>query len=439
MIQRMLEPYLPSENSPWNVERVVHLHRRAGFAATWDRIQKDVQEGPDASIDRVVNAKTSPDFEQMSNVICDAAIGAGDITRLKAWWLYRMLFSSNPLEERLTLCWHNHFATSNLKVSDVSLMRQQNELLRKFGRRAFSELLQASIKDPAMLIWLDADANHKEHPNENLARELMELFTLGVGNYSEKDVKESARTLTGWTVARRKFRADDKLHDAEEKSILGKTGLWNGDHLLSILVEHPATARRIAFRICQHLLGESMMNDQVIEELAKGIRYYDLNIAWGVREILRSELFFSDQNMLGRVVSPVEFIIGAARALEIVEPPPSTWLLAEWGKRLGEDLFNPPNVFGWPGGRAWLTSRALIGRANFAKALVEGELTMEKKPFDARVLAAKYGFVKENEVGDFYSQLLLGRSPMPKQFSSIASDPQRLVTAILGSPEGQIV
>ena len=160
----------------------------------WDRIEKDVQDGHEAAIDRVVNAKPNADFEKMSSVICDAAVGSGDITRLKAWWFYRMLFTSDPLTERLALCWHNHFATSKLKVNDVALMRRQNELLRKFAYGKFSVLLLAIIKDPAMLIWLDADANRREHPNENLARELMELFTLGVGHFNEVDVKVSAKT-----------------------------------------------------------------------------------------------------------------------------------------------------------------------------------------------------------------------------------------------------
>jgi len=438
MTYKLLEPYRPSDRSPWNIERVVHLHRRAGFAAPWDRIEKDVQDGHEAATDRVVNAKPNADFERMSSVICDAAVGSGDITRLKAWWLYRMLFTTDPLAERLTLCWHNHFATSSLKINDVALMRNQNELLRKFACSKFSELLIAIIKDPAILIWLDADANRKEHPNENLARELMELFTLGVGHYKEADVKESAKILTGWTVARGKFRSDESLRDSGEKTILSKTGNWNGDDLLSILVEHPATSSRIAFRVCELFLGESVINEKVIDELADGLRENSLDIAWAVKTVLRSDLFYSSANMNSRIVSPTQFFIGASRALEILDPPPSTWLLTEWSKRLGEDLFNPPNVFGWAGGRAWLTSRAMIGRANFATALVAGDLTTEKKPFDARALAAKYGFVKETDIGDFYSRLLLGRSALPKQWSSLLNDPQRSVVTLLSSAEGQI-
>ena len=438
MPNKILEPYRPSGRAPWNIERVVHLHRRAGFAVAWDRIEKDVQDGHEAAIDRVVNAKPNADFEKMSSVICDAAVGSGDIARLKAWWFYRMLFTSDPLTERLALCWHNHFATSNLKVNDVALMRRQNELLRKFAYGKFSVLLLAIIKDPAILIWLDADANRKEHPNENLARELMELFTLGVGHFNEVDVKESARTLTGWTVARGNFRSDENLLDAGEKTILGTTSNWSGDDLLNILVEHPATSRRIAFRVCELFLGESVINQEVIAELADGLRENSLDISWAVNAVLQSDLFYSPVNVNNRIMSPTQFFIGASRALEIVDPPPSTWLLAEWSKRLGEDLFNPPNVFGWAGGRAWLTSRAMIGRANFTTALVAGDLTTQKKPFDARALAAKYSFVREFDIGEFYARLLLGRSALPKQWTPLLNDPQRLVVALLSSAEGQI-
>ncbi|MDZ4848540.1 MAG: DUF1800 family protein [Pirellulaceae bacterium] len=279
--RKQLHRYEATSSMPWNVERVVHLHRRAGFAADWARISIDLLEGPDASIERLLHAKSLPEFEQMSQTIGDAAIGSGDITRLKAWWLYRMLFASDPLNERLTLCWHNHFATSNFKVNDVSLMQGQNDLLRQYSSGNFSELLHAVIRDPAMLVWLDADSNRMEHPNENLARELMELFTLGVGHYSEIDVKESARALTGWTSVRGKFRSDEKLHDAGEKSILGKNGNWDGDDLLKILIEHPATPRRLAFRLCQLFFGESAVTDESVKELAGGLREHDLDIACG--------------------------------------------------------------------------------------------------------------------------------------------------------------
>ncbi|MDP6719405.1 MAG: DUF1800 family protein, partial [Pirellulaceae bacterium] len=249
----MLKRYEPTPEQPWNVGRVVHLHRRAGFAASWSEIQRDLVDGPEVAVARLLHTKANPqranadeaasEFEQMSSVICDAAVGSGNINRLKAWWLYRMLFTPDPLGERLTLLWHNHFATSNIKVADVNLMRQQNVIFRQLSRAPFGEMLRRVAKDPAMLVWLDADANRKKHPNENLAREIMELFSLGVGNYSEDDIKEAARALTGWSVNKGKFRVYDQYHDDGEKTILGKSGKWTGDDLVRMLVEHPATSR----------------------------------------------------------------------------------------------------------------------------------------------------------------------------------------------------
>lgn len=191
-------PYQAGPEAPWNRSRVVHLHRRAGFAATWPEIERDLKEGPEASVTRVLagNVRTGPnshDFRAITAALADAAIQANDPDRLKAWWVNRMMCGPDPLGERLTLLWHNHFATSNLKVDDLAAMRRQNELFRELARVPFGDLLNAVVRDPAMLIWLDGPANRKGHPNENLARELLELFSLGIGNYTENDVKEAAR------------------------------------------------------------------------------------------------------------------------------------------------------------------------------------------------------------------------------------------------------
>ncbi len=185
--------YVPDADAPWDLGRVVHLHRRAGFAATWDEIRRDLQEGPGPSIDRLLAGKARargvPDsFAAFADRLADLALAAPEPNRLKGWWVYRMLFGPDPLTERLTLLWHDHFATSNLKVNDLALMRRQNEALRSLGRGPFSRLVHAMLRDPALLVWLDAQENTKGHPNENLARELMELFTLGIGHYSEVDV-----------------------------------------------------------------------------------------------------------------------------------------------------------------------------------------------------------------------------------------------------------
>ena len=238
------QPYESSGDNKWNLRRVVHLHRRAGFAANWSEIQRDLKAGPVAAVGRLLKGIASgagSNFEQLSQTIGDAAVASGNKTRLQAWWMLKMLRSPDPLGERLTLMWHNHFATSNRKVNDLRLMREQNELFRKLARAPFGELLDAVVKHPAMLVWLDADANRKSHPNENLGRELLELFTLGVGNYTEDDVEDAARALTGWAVVDGNYGFRENRHDIGSKTVLGTESKLNGDDLLQLLLKHPAT------------------------------------------------------------------------------------------------------------------------------------------------------------------------------------------------------
>jgi uncharacterized protein (DUF1800 family) len=410
--------YVPTEQAPWDLHRVVHLHRRAGFAATWSEIQRDLHDGPRASIDRLLagqayTAGVPEQFAEIANLLADRAVTSQDPTRLKAWWIYRMLFGPDPLTERLVLLWHNHFATSNLKVDDLAAMHRQNEVFRSLARAPFGELLNALIRDPALLVWLDAPANRKGHPNENLARELMELFTLGIGHYSEKDVQEAARTLTGWTVGENGSFAEAPIrHDNAEKTILGKKGRWTGTDLVKILLEHPARAERLAFRICVYFLGEKAMDAAGVKALADGLRQRNLDIAWAVETVLRSQVFFARTNLRNRVLSPVEYVVGAARALELFDPPSSTLVLADWAARLGQDLFYPPNVGGWPAGRSWLTTRSALGRANYAAALVAGKGVGRPGPLDAVALAAGHDHGKDYQTRiGFYLKLLLGTEP----------------------------
>jgi uncharacterized protein (DUF1800 family) len=287
--------------------------------------------------------------------------------------------------------WHNHFATSIQKVADPALMRKQNETCRRLARRPFGELLEAMVHDPALLVWLDAPANRKGHPNENLARELMELFTLGIGHYSESDVKETARALTGWTVTDGEFREAAARHDDGEKTLLGHSGRWAGADVVRILLDAPSTARRLAWRLCDTLMGEGAVGKADLDALAEGLRARRLDVGWGVETVLRSRAFFAEPNIRTRVLGPVEYVVGTARSLELLDPPPSTLVLADWCARLGQDVFNPPNVGGWPGGRSWLSARSLIGRANFAAALVEGRGVGRDGSLDPIALAGRHG------------------------------------------------
>lgn len=447
--------YAPGEQAPWNLRRVVHLHRRAGFAATWSEIRRDLRDGPGPSIDRILAGRASvtgvpKGFAETADLLGAAAAAANDPGRLKAWWAYRMLFGPDPLTERLALLWHDHFATSNLKVDDLAAMHTQNRLFRELARDPFGRLLGRAMRDPALLAWLDAPANRRGRPNENLARELMELFSLGIGNYSEKDVKEAARALTGWGVSDGGgFEEEPLRHDDGEKVILGRRGRWTGTDLVRILLEHPATARRLAGRVCELLMGEGAVDAAMTGVLADGLRRRHLDVGWVVETVLRSQAFFAERNLGRRVLGPVEYVVGAARALELFDPPASTLALADWVARQGQDLFYPPNVGGWPGGRSWMTTRALIGRANYAADLVGGTRVGRPGPLDALSLARRHGHAGGLDAAlTFYTRLLLGVEPTPawrarltRALGRQASDAEatrRLVALILATPEAQL-
>ncbi len=446
-------PYEPDDDAPWNLRRVVHLHRRVVFGACWSEIQRDLAEGPEAAVSRVLDgtarAEGVPEgFEQLAGVIGAAAVDSGSAERLKAWWLYRCLFSPHPLEERLTLMWHNHFATSNLKVNDLRLMKQQNDTLRKHALSPFGVMLRDIVHDPALLEWLDASSNRAGQPNENLARELMELFALGIGNYSEDDVKEAARALTGWTVRQNEFRNLESLHDEGEKTILSRTGNFDGDNLVDILIDEPAVARRLAWRLTNEFFGTGVVDDCALDELAEGLRTHNLDIHWGVGMILRSQLFFSDTNINSRVCDPVTFLIAPLRAIECWRNPPATLILAEWIERMGQDLFSPPNVGGWAGGKSWLSTRTVVARANYASALVEGRLANPIQPPDLQeVFEHHVGSADRQKQIRALNQVLFGESTEEailnidgavEESSDINSALRQAMTLLLTRPKAHI-
>jgi uncharacterized protein (DUF1800 family) len=405
-------PYTPTADALWDLRRVVHLHRRAGFAAPWADLQRDLADGPERSVARLLDGRAGADGVPDGLDLSDPG-DLRSVSDLRGWWLRRMLLGPDPLGERLTLLWHNHFATSNAKVRNVGAMQRQNELFRRLARAPFGDLLGAAVHDPALLVWLDGSDNRKGQPNENLARELMELFTLGVGHFAETDVKEAARALTGWKVTPEgEFAEWPASHDDGDKTLLGHTGRWTGDDVVRILLEHPATAERLAWRLCDLLMGEGAVDAPARAALAAGLREHRLDVGWGVATILRSRAFFAPANLGTRVLGPVESVVGAVRALGLVRPVPSGVVLGEWAALLGQDLFHPPNVGGWPGGRGWLTTQALVGRANYAAALAAGELWAGGVPPDLLALARRHaGGDDLDAVLAFFGRLLTGSEP----------------------------
>lgn len=364
----------PSAEQPWTPTLAAHLFRRATFGATGDRLQQAVSDGPETTVDRLFNNTSEPaDFRQQIQSLAAASLATGNPKQLSAWWAYRMLHTPAPLLEKMTLFWHGHFATSAEKVEDAELMLEQNQLLREHALGDFASLLLEISRDPAMLLYLDSATNRKAHPNENYAREIMELFCLGEGQYSETDIRELARCFTGWEVRRKKFRFNRYQHDNGDKTVLGQSGRLGGEDGVQIVVGQEAAATFIASKLVRYfVMDEPWPSAELVAPLARQLRDDDMNVATTVRRILTSNLFYSTHAVARKVKSPVELVIGFLRTLE---GSTNTVAMAVALDQLGQGLFYPPSVKGWDGGRTWINSSTLLGRSNFIRRLLENEKT----------------------------------------------------------------
>ena len=230
-----LAPYNATKPEAWTSREAAHLLNRLQYGFTPEELDRAVSDGLEATIQRLTERQPESDeFQRAEAMLRQAAINSSSIESLKIWWLYRMRYSANPLTEKLALFWHNHFATSHAKVNSVSHMLAQNELIRTQASGDFKKLLHGMSRDTAMLIWLDGNANRKRHPNENFSREIMELFALGVGNYTEKDIQEAARAFTGWHVRADQFWKNSLQHDESSKTVFGQTGLFDGNDIVDL-------------------------------------------------------------------------------------------------------------------------------------------------------------------------------------------------------------
>lgn len=288
---------------------------------------------------------------------------------LRNWWVEEMLVTDQPLAERMVLFWHNHFTSSLLKVRFPPALFRQNALFRREALGNFATLLKDVARDPAMLIYLDGMRSVARQPNENFARELLELFTLGEGHYSEADIKAAARAFTGWTVDRQTghFKARDNEHDGGEKTFLGQTGRFDGDAIVAILLKHPRTAETIVEKLWREFV--SLEPDPVeVRKLAAAFRAnYELKPL--MRAILLSAQFRDPANRGGLIKSPVELVVGTVRLLGL--PVPEKTQLVRMMIGLGQTPFDPPNVKGWPGGESWITTYTLLLRQQFLRRIVE--------------------------------------------------------------------
>jgi uncharacterized protein (DUF1800 family) len=311
----------------------------------------------------------------------------------------------------MTLFWHNHFATANSKVNNSVLMQHQIQLFRDNGLGNFESLLQKVTRDPAMLIWLDNRLNRKGAPNENYAREVQELFTVGIGNYTEQDIHEAARAFTGHSLDRTLTYVFNKAqHDAGQKTFQGQTGNFDADDILAILVRNPATARFISQKLFTYFVYDSP-DSSVIDRLANTFTTANFDIRSVLRDIFTGPEFLSIQAFHGQIKQPVDFVIGSLKSLNVQNVgPDATQVL----RRMGQDLLNPPDVSGWKGGSAWINSTTLFERFNWGNRLSMGRDS--SKPYFADVA----GQIQAHAIGspdslvDYYLGLFVDGDATPE-------------------------
>lgn len=441
--------FSPTAEDRWDRAKVAHLHRRAGFLASHAILERDLQEGPERAIERLI-AGDSRSVDGLPASEFDASlssmarsIGTAGLARAQGVWLYRLIHTPHPLRERLTLFWHNHFATSDAKVNNTGLMLDQNDLLREHASGKFGPLLHAVGKDPAMLIWLDATTNKKTHPNENYAREVMELFALGRGHYTEKDIQEAARTFTGWFVINGEFREIPGEHDNEPKTILGQTGNLDGDDLVDLLLKQPACAEFLCRKLAKHFITDlEEPPPALIAPLAEALRKSDYHLVVPIQMILRSRQFFHASTRWKRVKSPIELTVGLIRALEVFRPTVRLDALADATTRMGQALFAPPSVAGWEGGKAWINTSTSLMRTNFVLGLLAEQDAEFGGKLDPDRLAKSHGAKTPEQAARLFLDLLLPApdgldSQVRKQIEN-ASSARDALTLVLTAPELQL-
>ena len=401
----------PIAAADWNYDRAAHLLERAGFGGTPEEIGRLAAMTPRQAVDALVDFESiksdlkpfdesgiwdpgmdpfPPSRAEAVRVARERGEGLGEkvrpegsqrrlqpvvdkffysltanaieTQRLGLWWANRMLTTSRPLEEKLTLFWHGHFATGENKVRDYRMMLRQNEMFRAQAAGNLRGLLVGILKDPGMLVYLDNGENIKKHPNENFGRELLELFSMGVGNYTERDVREAARAFTGWTNNVLDFKFDAVQHDADEKTFLGRTGPFNGEDIIDIILKQPVTAEFVSGKLYRYFVREDVPAS-VRASLGRTFRESGYQIKPLLKQIFLSRDFYSPPAHATQIKSPVQLVVSTYKKLGLREVP----TIPDFGRTtggLGQSLFDPPNVAGWAGGRTWITPSTLLQRGN---------------------------------------------------------------------------
>ncbi|MBL8862459.1 MAG: DUF1800 domain-containing protein [Planctomycetes bacterium] len=380
----------PAPIARWDARLAEHLLNRAGFGGDPAEVARLAALGREAA---VASFFPDPRLTPSPHVLPGASLPGGledpagrheFVTRRREnftghqieiivalnkygdWWLERMIRGEDPLRDHMTIFWHGHFATSIKEVGNSQEMIEQVRFLRANALESFRTLAHGIGKTPAMLEYLDNAENVKAHPNENWARELLELFSLGDGNYTEKDIKEAARAFTGWTDRESRFVFDRLVHDFGQKSFLGVTGQLDGDQCVDVVLEQPACARFIAGKLLHYFEGQEPDPERV-EDYARFLREQDYAVGALLRRLFLDDAFYRDEILGARVQGPVEFLVGTCRRLGFEVPGQ---VLLNGADMLGQRLFWPPSVKGWEGGMSWITTATLMNRSNVTGAML---------------------------------------------------------------------
>jgi hypothetical protein len=412
----------PIASADWNYDRAAHLLTHAGFGGSPAEIQKLADVGLERAVRSLVHYESIPNpkmqpfvesglwdstlngFPESRPEATDRALKSGasmgvdvkpagnrpvqavsdrffywlratmlETRRLGYWWANRMVQTSHPLEEKMALLWHGHFATHENKVRDYRKMMQQIELFERGATGNLRDLTVKVAQNPAMLYFLDAQYNVKGAPNENFAREVMELFTMGVGNYSESDVRECARAFTGWYFDNLTFKVNPEKHDGAAKTFLGRTGNFDGVDVIRIIFEQPVTAEYLAAKIYRFLVRDELSPD-LRRKLGAVLRANNFEVKPLLTVILSSKDFYSQASYGGHIKGPVEHLIAMMKHLGVDEVPG----VPDFNQStiaMGQHLLNPPSVAGWAGGKAWITPGLLIARGNVAREVLVPDMT----------------------------------------------------------------
>ena len=386
--------------SDQDIALMAHLLRRAGFGATRDELEAYQEKGYEATVEELLNPGEPGNLPD--DLIARYHVDQSELRlpdSAAAYWMYRMITTHNPLEEKIVLFWHGLFATGYSKLNQARSHLNQIEMFRKHGLGAFDNLLIELSRDPAMIFWLDNNENHNGAINENYGRELLELFSMGIGNYSEDDVKSAARAFTGWTMGNAEYMAmranKDSIwpygriawhfgyrpedHDNGEKTFLGETGNLNGEDIVRIICKHEAAPRFVCTRLFQFFAADEVDDEgsKVIDEMIRTYFKSSYEIRAVLRTLLRSDYFKSDAARFARVKGPIELVTGAIRMAGSYRTPDlGIGDVVRQAFYMGQGLLNPPTVEGWHEGEEWIDSGALVERVNF----VASELGDVDKP-----------------------------------------------------------